>query len=453
MKPVSSIACSGGIYVILALVAVLFCSGCASHSANCPVVIQYWEKWTGFESDAMQSVVDDFNASQNRIRVEYSSIGELDRKFMMATAGGVPPDVSGIWGSRLPVYAENNALIPLDNFASQQGIHREQYIDVFWRLCSYRDHLWALPSTPTTLALVWNKKAFREAGLDPERPPHTIAELEEYNDKLMKYRPDGSIEAMGYVPGEPDSWDSMWGYWFGGSLWDGNQAITADSPANLEAFRWVESYTKRFGAQKLITFRAGFGNIASSQNPFFTGRVAIELEGVWMYNFIKNYAPPDFEWGAAPFPTSDPSKYHDTTIAECDALVIPSGARHPKEAFEFIAFVNSQKEMEKLCFAQRKFSPLAQCSPDFLANHPNPYIRVFLDLAKSPNATLGPPRLISWSQYKNNFDNALSRIQAGDTTAAEALHEVQVRQQKIQDQDLRRWDRVGPELTSEWSQQ
>jgi len=109
--------------------------------------------------------------------------------------------------------------------------------------------------------------------------------------------------------------------------------------------------------------------------------------------------------------------------------------------------------MEKLCFAQRKFSPLAQCSPDFLANHPNPYIRVFLDLAKSPNATLGPPRLISWSQYKNNFDNALSRIQAGDTTAAEALHEVQVRQQKIQDQDLRRWDRVGPELTSEWSQQ
>ena len=47
----------------------------------------------------------------------------------------------------------------------------------------------------------------------------------------------------------------------------------------------------------------------------------------------------------------------------------------------------------------------------------------------------------------------MSRIQAGNTTAAEALHEVQVRQQKNLDQDLRRWNRVGPELTVEWSQQ
>jgi ABC-type glycerol-3-phosphate transport system substrate-binding protein len=440
------------ICLLLALSGALFCFGCSRPSANGPVVIHYWEKWTGFESDAMQSVVDDFNASQNRIHVEYSSIGELDRKFMMATAGGVPPDVAGIWCSSLPVYAENNALTPLDQLARQYGITREKYIDVYWRLCSYRDHLWALPSTPTTLALIWNKKAFREAGLDPERPPRTIDELDEYNRKLTKFRPDGSIEAMGYVPGEPDSWDAMMGYFFGGALWDGNQTITADSPANLEAFRWVESYSKRYGAEKLITFRAGFGNMASSQNPFFTGRVAMELQGVWMYNYIKNYAPPDFEWGAAPFPTSDPAKLHDTTIAECDGLVIPTGARHPQEAFEFIAFVNSQKEMEKLCMAQRKFSPLVQCSPDFLANHPNPYIRVFLDLAKSPNATLGPPRLISWTQYKSNFSDALSRIQAGHATADEALRDVQVRQQKILDQDLGRWNRVGPELTAEWGQ-
>ena len=439
--------------LLAAVVCGLFCFGCSRPSADGPVVIQYWEKWSGFESDAMQSVVDDFNASQNRIHVEYSSIGELDRKFMMATAGGVPPDVAGIWCSSLPVYAENNALTPLDHFASQYGINREKYIDVYWQLCSYRNHLWALPSTPTTLALVWNKKVFREAGLDPERPPRTIAELDEDNDRLMKYRPDGSIEAMGYVPGEPNSWDAMLGYWFGGSLWDGSQTITADSPANVAAYHWVESYTERYGAQKLITFRAGFGNIASSQNPFFNGQVAMELEGVWIYNYIKNYAPPDFEWGAAPFPTTDPSALQDTTVAECDGLVIPAGARHPKEAFEFIAYVNSQKEMEKLCFAQRKFSPLIECSPGFLANHPNPYIRVFLDLAKSPHATLGPPRLISWTQYKSNLSNAMSRIQAGNTTAAEALHEVQVRQQKNLDQDLRRWNRVGPELTVEWSQQ
>ena len=28
------------------------------------VVVSYWEKWTGFEDDAMQAVVDDFNANR-----------------------------------------------------------------------------------------------------------------------------------------------------------------------------------------------------------------------------------------------------------------------------------------------------------------------------------------------------------------------------------------------------
>ncbi len=31
------------------------------------MLVTYWEKWTGEEKAAMQAVVDDFNASQNRL--------------------------------------------------------------------------------------------------------------------------------------------------------------------------------------------------------------------------------------------------------------------------------------------------------------------------------------------------------------------------------------------------
>ena len=41
------------------------------------IVIRYWEKWTGFEADAMRVVVNDFNASQDRIFVDYTS-GQSD---------------------------------------------------------------------------------------------------------------------------------------------------------------------------------------------------------------------------------------------------------------------------------------------------------------------------------------------------------------------------------------
>ena len=47
--------------------------------------------------------------------------------------------------------------------------------------------------------------------------------------------------------------------------------------------------------------------------------------------------------------------------------------------------------MEKLCLAKLQFSTLKKCSPEFFEHHPNPYIKVFLDLAKSPNATYAPP--------------------------------------------------------------
>ena len=437
---------------LLAVSATLIGSSCSpdDHTSDSRVTIKYWEKWTGFEAEAMRKVVDDFNASQKRIFVNFSSVSQIDRKLMLATAGGVPPDVAGLWSAGLPIYAENNALTPLEKMAEENGIHRENYIDVFWQVCSHRDHLWALPATPTSIALIWNKKLFREAGLDPERPPRSIAEMEEFNVKLAKYRPDGRLERIGFLPEEPGWWNSMWGFWFGAELWDGDKTITIDSPKNIAAYEWIESYPKRFGASNLLAFRDGFGNFASPQNPFLSGRVAMELQGVWIYKYIKTYADPDFEWGVAPLPSADPDNLKDVTVVECDVLVIPAGAKHPKEAFEFLKYINSQKPMEKLCLGQLKFSPLRETSPDFLRNHPNPYIKEFLELAKSPNARYGP-RLPTWTEYASDMRNAVGKIWAGKATAREALAEVEKHQQQVFDQRRQRWDRLSPKLMAEWS--
>lgn len=416
------------------------------------VVIKYWDKWTGFEADAMRVVVDDFNASQDRIRVEYSSVSQIDRRLMLATAGGVPPDVAGIWAINLPVYAENNALTPLDTLARKAGIIESDYIPVFWKLCNYRNHLWALPSTPSSTALIYNKKMFREAGLDPDKPPRTIEELEAFNAKLTRRSGSGRLEKIGHMPEEPGWWNGLWGYWFGGSMVEGESRITANSPENLEAYRWVQSYPERFGPENLLAMRDGFGNFASPQNPFFTGRVAMILQGVWIYNFIKNYAPPDFEWGVAPFPSNDPEHLRDVTIVECDLLVIPVGAKHPREAFEFMSYVNSQAPMEKLCLGQRKFSPLLECSPEFFRDHPNPFIRQFLELSKSPNARSNPA-IPTWSEYNADMKNAVTRIWSGKATADAALADVQKRQQKNLNRRMERWHRNEEMLTKLWSEQ
>jgi ABC-type glycerol-3-phosphate transport system substrate-binding protein len=415
-------------------------------------VIRYWEKWTGAEAGAMRAVVDDFNASQDRIFVDYSPISNTEHKLMLATAGGVPPDVCGVWGLDVPVYAEHNALTPLDRLSAEFGVERARYIDVFWQLCSHRGHLWALPSTPGCNALVWNKKMFRQAGLDPEQPPRSIAELERFNEKLVQYRPDGSIASIGHLPEEPGWWNYLWGCWFGGKPWDGAQTLTIDSPENVAAYEWVESYPKRFGAAKLLALREGFGNFASPGNPFFTGRVAMVLQGPWIYNFIKNFAPADFEWGVAPFPSADPVRLKNVTVVESDVLVIPNKAKHPREAFEFIAYVNSPKPMEKLCLGQRKFTPLRAVSPEFLRDHPNPAIGEFIKLANSSNAVY-VPRIPTCLEFISDMKNAVSRIWTGRATAREALRDVRARQQEALDRKMAHWERLSSKLPAEWEKQ
>ncbi len=440
-----------GLFVFLVLLT--GCVGCFSSQKedSDKVVINYWEKWSGFEGRAMREVVDDFNDSQDRIFVNFLKVSKIDRKLMLATAGGNPPDVAGLFSWILPVYVENGALLPLDKYAREAGIRSDDYIDIFWQMCRHRGHLWALPTTPASNALHWNKKLFREAGLDPERPPRTIAELERFNEQLLRRSPVGKIEIMGHLPQEPGWWVHQWGRWFGGSLWDGEETVTAYSPENLAAFQWIASYPRRFGVEDLLAFRDGFGNFASPQNAFFQGRVAMVLQGPWMYNFIQNYAPEDFEWGVAPFPGSGMESGASVTIAESDVLVIPKGAAHPREAFEFIRYVNRREVMEKLCLAHRKFSPFKEVTPGFVKKHPNPYIEVFIELAKSPGAK-SPPNMATWAEYRDDLIAAANRVSLLEGTAEEVLREVQERQQKALDRKSKRWKRVEKQRMKEWDE-
>ena len=154
--------------------------------------------------------------------------------------------------------------------------------------------------------------------------------------------------------------------------------------------------------------------------------------------------------GAAPFPAQDPLRFPLVTIVESDVLVIPKGSRHPREAFEFIRYVNTQGPMEKLNLAQRKFSPLARVSDGFMRHHPNPYIQVFADLAKSPDAHY-LPRMSIWNAYNDEVNVAVDGVNSLEVTPLAALNQVQRRVQWKFDRVLRGWDAVKYERIKEWS--
>ncbi len=392
------------------------------------VEITYWEKWTGFELDGIRAVVDDFNRSQDRIHVKLLTVSDLSNKLLMSVSGGVPPDVAGIWGLDIAKYADADAILPLDDYCRKFGIRQSDYIPAYWDISFYRGHAFGLPTTPASTALHYNVDLFREFGLDPNRPPRTIEELDAMSDAMTVRRKDGSLLRTGFLPSEPPGWSWSWGFFFGGRLWDGADRITANCPENVRAMKWVQSYSRRYGPAEVQTFRSGFGNFSSPQNAFMDRKVAMELQGVWMGNFIQTFAP-KMHWTVAPFPyPADRPDLANTAAVDMDVIVIPRGSRRPDEAFEFIRFLESQPEMEKLCLAHKKNSPLTKVSDRFWRENANPYVRMFDRFARSKN-TFAIPKLGIWEEYGAELTNAFEQIALLQKEPKEALDYVTNRMQ------------------------
>jgi multiple sugar transport system substrate-binding protein len=400
------------------------------------VEVVYWEKWTEIEADAMRAVVDAFNRSQSRVYVHYLSISGIDQKTLLAVAAGNPPDIAGLWSSNIAQYADDFAIIPLDKYCHQYGIDRSHYIPIYWDNDVYNGHVYGLPTAVSSTALHYNTDLLRKAGLDPTHPPQTFEELDAAAAKITT-RSGGHIDVAGFMPAEPGWWNWGWGYMFGGKLWDGKSRITANSQENIRAFEWVATYSRKYGPGALQTFRSGFASSTGAQNAFLSGKIAMELQGVWMHNFIQRYSP-KLHWAAAPFPhPADRPDLAGPSYADNDVLVIPRGAKHPDAAFEFINFAESQRGMELLCMGQRKHSPLRKVSNWFWKTHPNPYIKLFADLAYSPNA-IAQPKVGIWPELLAEMNNAFDEVALLRKTPRQALDYVQERMQPRLDAYLAR---------------
>jgi ABC-type glycerol-3-phosphate transport system substrate-binding protein len=204
-----------------------------------------------------------------------------------------------------------------------------------------------------------------------------------------------------------------------------------------------------YGIEQMKDFSAGFGQSQSSQSPFLGERCAMVMQGPWLPNFIEKYAP-DLEWGVTPFPAANGvADDAPLTLIISDMLVIPRGASHPREAFEFLRYTQRRDVNEKLATLQRKFTALREVSPEFIPNHPNPAIKFFTALSRTPNAR-AIPRLAIWRDYDSEMSVAAMSVRFLLKTPEEALTEVQKRVQWRLDRVLRRWDIVKDERIAEW---
>ncbi|MBI5092000.1 MAG: extracellular solute-binding protein [Candidatus Hydrogenedentes bacterium] len=292
------------------------------------------------------AVIDAFEKKYPNVEVV---IGPTDRgedlqKLLSGVVGNSPPDVFRRESALFGDIASRDILMPLKMFVDADkdkadGLHEEDYPSGVWQSCFYNGELYGIPESTNPHVLAYNRKIFREAGLDPDKPPATWDEWLDVTRRLTQHDSDGHITRMGTVFNVRDEL-SFYITQLGGKVFseDGGRC-QLDTPEGLQALTFLKAlYDAQGGRQACDQF--GATQIANDQNnPFGLGKVAMSVEDDWIIFRIMRFNP-DIELGIAPVPA--PAGHPPVTVSPTSPIyMIPVNARHPKEGWDFIRFVNS----------------------------------------------------------------------------------------------------------------
>lgn len=377
-------------------VAAAACSSSASPSAASPagsaaasplvsasaaaekVTINFPYLWGGPEGQALEKVITAFNGSQDHITVKGVSSPDF-QKQLASMSGSNGFDISDNFGSTVGSWASKGILEPLDDYMKADNFDTADFVPTALQSNQYQGKTYALPIAVHTLLLMYNKKMFSDAGI--AAPPTTISELQADIAKLTKVDSSGKITQLGMR--SPDY--ITLAYAFGGKWYDDQGNPTPDDPGNLAALHfWVDNVVKKYGADPIKKFESGYGEYASAQNPFYTGKVAMTLDGEWQPVFIKQYAP-NLEWGVVAIPYPD----NQATLAGATQLTssmffIPKNAPHKQEAWTFLKYLTGKDAMTQFSHALGNLPARTSLLGDPTYND-IPQFNTWLDSLKSPN--------------------------------------------------------------------
>jgi multiple sugar transport system substrate-binding protein len=401
------------------VVAVAACSSPASPSATSPagsapaasaqsstpaekVTINVPYLWSGPEAEALEKVIASFNSSQDAITVKGASSPDF-QKQLASMSGSNGFDISDKFGSTVGSWASKGILEPLDDYAKADSTDMSDFVPTALQSNQYQGKTYALPIAVHTLLLMYNKKMFADAGI--AAPPTTMTDLQADITKLTKVDSSGNITQFGMR--SPDY--TTLAYAFGGKWYDDQGNPTPDDAGNLAALHfWVDNVVKKYGADAIKKFEAGYGEYASAQNPFYTGKVAMTLDGEWQPVFIKQYAA-SLDWGvvAIPYPENQTNLAGATQLTS-SMFFIPKNAPHKQQAWEFIKYLTGADAMKQFSHALGNLPARTSLLGDAIYSD-LPQFNVWLDSLKSPNLRIFAS-LPSTAQYQKDLADEFQLI-------------------------------------------
>ncbi|MHB0997881.1 MAG: extracellular solute-binding protein [Armatimonadota bacterium] len=104
--------------------------------------------------------------------------------LLMAMAGGTAPDVFYVNFRQLHTYIDQNFLYPLNEYIKEDPEVLARVNPTIREVLNVNGNVYSIPWFQAVMALYYRKDLYRQAGLDPDKPPTTWNEFYEYSKRL-----------------------------------------------------------------------------------------------------------------------------------------------------------------------------------------------------------------------------------------------------------------------------
>lgn len=360
--------------------------------------------------EEFQKVVDDFRKTYPNMKVEpdFATYTNLNEKLSTSIAAGIPYDVMVTGVGWVQPFASKRIFADLGEYGVTPDVIRDKSVAALIPAATYDDKLYAYPLLADARAVALRKSAFREAGLDPDKPPTSLADIKVAAEKLTKRDSNGAITRSGFDLASPTGFRQSFTTFLastGTPLYVGGEP-NFDNQQGLDTLLWIKSminnvqpYGERSASQTALVFsgKAAMGIV--------TGAVDCSEKGIGKKNcddlkFFRFDSGKEIEYVGG------------------DLASIGSRSRHKDAAWAFIQSLTKPTTLDALAKLNRKIPAYkdASNSPQAKSNPLSQFVADGLVYAVNENEVPS-----NWLEMRGNFDIQLTQAVLGQKDPAKVL--------------------------------
>jgi sn-glycerol 3-phosphate transport system substrate-binding protein len=222
------------------------CTVTMPSGTNLPVTIRVSEAFDTRSQQAANLLVSAFNASQNKVQVvldSRSTSQSVEQQLGGRTVNDQTPALVVLDDIRTQAVADSGKIIPADRCIDAAHGNTSAYLPPARAYYTVDDHLQALSANLTAPLLYFDRKAFRDAGLDPTKPPTTLQAI--YQDALALHTHNPTLTPL--AMSASSFWVESWLNGASTTLVNNNNGraglatgSTFDNARSLAIYRWLQ---------------------------------------------------------------------------------------------------------------------------------------------------------------------------------------------------------------------